>query len=183
MRRNHIFAIGAVGLFVALFSIEQIRSIDPFEWVNFCKDLLETALLAGAVSMTAFVSVETRNMRLERLELVDDLAKAQRESARWRETARTHVAGLSLAIAAQFRAWGLTDAEADVAGLMLKGLAHKEIAVLRTSSEPTVRQHATSVYRKSGMSSRSQLTAFFLEDLLQPATAPVSLSVVTPSSA
>ncbi|MCP5363623.1 MAG: response regulator transcription factor [Hyphomicrobiales bacterium] len=51
---------------------------------------------------------------------------------------------------------------------MLKGLTHKEIAVLRETSEATVRQHATAIYRKSGLSNRSQLTAFFLEDLLAP---------------
>jgi DNA-binding NarL/FixJ family response regulator len=70
--------------------------------------------------------------------------------------------------ATQFDVWGLTDAEADVAGLLLKGMAHKEIALLRGSSEATVRQHAAAVYRKSGLTSRAQLTAFFLEDLLAP---------------
>ena len=88
--------------------------------------------------------------------------------------------GLSQAIATQFRSWGLTEAEADVAGLMLKGLAHKEIAALRQCSEATVRQHATAVYRKSALTSRSQLTAFFLEDLLMPATQtpPAGLTLI-----
>jgi hypothetical protein len=31
-----------------------------------------------------------------------------------------------------------------------------------------VRQHAVSVYRKSGLSGRAELAAFFLEDLLLP---------------
>lgn len=174
MRRTTLFAVTAGGLFTALFALEHLRATEPFDWVNFCKDILEMALLAGAVAMTAFVSVETRDMRIERLELLDDLATARREGERWRDAARAHVTGLSQAIAAQFRTWGLTESEADVAGLMLKGLAHKEIAALRQCSEATVRQHATSVYRKSGMTTRSQLTAFFLEDLLMPsAPAPV----------
>lgn len=75
---------------------------------------------------------------------------------------------MSRAIRAQFANWRLTAAEAGVAELMLKGLTHKEIAVLRETSEATVRQHATAIYRKSGLSNRSQLTAFFLEDLLAP---------------
>jgi DNA-binding NarL/FixJ family response regulator len=52
--------------------------------------------------------------------------------------------------------------------LMLKGLSHKEIARVRATSEATVRQQAASVYRKSGLSSRAELSAFFLEDLLAP---------------
>lgn len=169
MRRTTLFAATAGGLFISLFALEHVRAAEPFDLLNFCKDLLEMGLLAGAVTMTAFVSLETRDMRGQRLELLDDLATARCESRRWRDAARAHVSGLSQAIAAQFRTWGLTEAEADVAGMMLKGLAHKEIAVLRTCSEATVRQHATQVYRKSNLTSRSQLTAYFLEDLLMPA--------------
>ena len=177
MHRKTKFALIAATLFVAQFVVEHIRSTDPFDLVTYMADMLETGLLAGAVAMTAFVSVETRELRLERLELIDDLARARHESGRWRETAKAHVTGLSQAIAAQFRSWGLTEAEADVAGLMLKGLAHKEIAALRSGSEATVRQHATGVYRKSGLTSRSQLTAYFLEDLLMPQD-PSGLRVV-----
>ncbi len=168
MQRKTKFALIAAGLFTSLVVLEHIRSVAPFDPWDFLKDLFEMGLLAGAVSMTAYVSVETRDMRIERLELLDDLAAARRESARFRDAARAHVDGLSAAIAAQFREWGLTEAEADVAALSLKGLAHKEIAALRQCSEATVRQHATVVYRKSNLTSRSQLTAFFLEDLLMP---------------
>ena len=126
------------------------------------------ACLDGPVTMTTFVSFEAREMRRERYRLLDDLDVARRDGACWREASRAHVQGLSRAIASQFAAWGLTEAEADVAGLILKGLSHKEIATLRLGSEATVRQHATAVYRKSGLPGRAQLTAFFLEDLLMP---------------
>ncbi len=169
MTRKRLYAAIAAGLFAALFVLEQIGATDPFSWVNFAKDMAEMGLLVGAVAMTGFVSAETRDLRLDRLELTEDLAAARRDSARWRATARAHVTGLSRAIADQFAHWGLTEAEADVAGLMLKGLSHKEIAALRHGSEATVRQHATIVYRKSGLTSRAQLTGFFLEDLLSPA--------------
>jgi DNA-binding NarL/FixJ family response regulator len=174
MPRRVLFAFLAAALIGGLVTLDHVRSPEPFDPVAFMTDLLEMALLVGAVTMAAFAALETRVMRIERVELLDDLATARRESARWRETARAHVAGLSQAIAAQFRVWSLTEAEADVAGLMLKGLAHKEIAALRDCSEATVRQHATAVYRKSGLTSRSQLTAYFLEDLLMPSAEPPS---------
>ena len=170
MGRKFRFVLVATGLFLALVILEQVRAVEPFEIGVFLTDLFEMALLAAAVAMTAFVSAETHDMRIERLEMLDDLATARVEGARWREAARVHVSGLSQAIAAQLRVWGLTAAETDVAGLMLKGLSHKEIATLRQCSEATVRQHATIIYRKSGLTNRSQLTAFFLEDLLMPAT-------------
>lgn len=178
MQRRTKFMVVASTLFVAMFAVEQFRSADPFDLWNFAFDVVEMALLIGAVAMIGFVSAETRDIRVERLELLDDLETARREGGRWRETARAHVNGLSQAIAAQFRCWALTGAEADVAGLMLKGLAHKEIASLRQCSEATIRQHATAVYRKSGLTSRSQVTAFFLEDLLMPA-APVPMPAVS----
>ncbi len=52
--------------------------------------------------------------------------------------------------------------------MLLKGLSHKEVAEVRNTSEPTVRQQALVVYRKSGLRNRSDLSAFFLEDLLLP---------------
>ena len=60
-------------------------------------------------------------------------------------------------------------AEADIAGLMLKGVPLGDIARLRRTSEVTIRQQAQSVYRKSGLSGRAELAAFFLESLFEDA--------------
>ena len=70
----------------------------------------------------------------------------------------------------QFERWQLTAAEREVALLLLKGLSHKEIAVLRDTSERTIRQQAQSIYGKSNLSGRAALSAFFLEDMLLPRT-------------
>ena len=109
-------------------------------------------------------------LRLSRLsERTDDLesavARAIDEGRVWRQESRRFLDGLSRAIESQFAAWGLSAAEADVAGLLLKGASVREIAGLRRTSEATIRQQAQNVYRKSGMSTRSELAAFFLEDL------------------
>ena len=42
------------------------------------------------------------------------------------------------------------------------------MAGIRDTSEATIRQQALAIYRKSGLRSRSELSAFFLEDLLLP---------------
>lgn len=80
MKRQTKFAMIAAGLFILLIGVEQWRSGEPFDPWNFAADLLEMALLAGAVAMTAFTSAETRDFRLERLELIDDLGTARRRA-------------------------------------------------------------------------------------------------------
>lgn len=65
-----------------------------------------------------------------------------------------------------FKQWKLTRAESEIAGLLLKGLSLKEIASIRTSNENTVRSQCTSIYKKSNLSNRSQLSSYFLDDLV-----------------
>lgn len=91
---------------------------------------------------------------------------------------RQHLAALGAAIERQFALWNFTAAEQEVGFLLLKGFGHKEIAALRGASEATIRQQASSLYRKAVLSGRAGLSAHFLEQLLlpslTPAVAPVS---------
>ncbi len=104
--------------------------------------------------------------RATRLRL--DLETSRREAERFREEAQDALRGLGEAIDHQFTRWNLTRAEREVGLLLLKGLSHKEIADARSISETTIRQQALAIYRKSGLRSRAELSAFFLEDLLLP---------------
>jgi DNA-binding CsgD family transcriptional regulator len=97
-----------------------------------------------------------------------DLEGALVEAEHWKSENQELLQGLSAAIEQQFTRWNLSTAEADVGLLLLKGLGHKEIAAIRQTSERTVREQARSLYRKAGLSGRSALSAFFLEDLLLP---------------
>jgi len=96
------------------------------------------------------------------------VAVSRAERDQWKARADRLLAGLGAEIDHQFDRWELTPAEREVALLVLKGLGHKEAAEVLGRSERTVRQHAVSVYRKSGLSGRAELAAFFLEDLLLP---------------
>jgi DNA-binding CsgD family transcriptional regulator len=97
-----------------------------------------------------------------------DLRAMELEARQWREEARQALEGLGVAIDREFAKWALTEAEREIALLLLKGLSHKEIASERHTSEGTVRQQALAVYRKAGLSGRSNLAAFFLEGLSLP---------------
>lgn len=130
--------------------------------------LLEGALMMLSAGGAVWLWTTLRQTRMEKITLERDIESARAEAARWREEARELLEGLGASIGRQFDRWQLTAAEREVALLMLKGLSHKHAARVRDVSERTVRQQAREVYRKSGLAGRSELAAFFLEDLLVP---------------
>lgn len=167
--RNRVFlplvATGLVGLALGLTLLdsffEERAGTLPADVMDFVDRLL---MIGSAVLSTILI------LRLSRLrERTDDLEGAVRQAAKegraWRAQSRRFIDGLSQAVEAQFELWALTPAEADVAGLLLKGASLREIATLRRTSEATIRQQAQSIYRKSGLGSRAELSAYFMEDL------------------
>jgi DNA-binding CsgD family transcriptional regulator len=115
--------------------------------------LVCAALVAGMV----FGAIEVRR--------TIDLVRSQQVAL------RVASGELHQVIRAQFRDWGLTPAETDVAMLALKGLDVAEIAGLRGAAQGTVRAQLTRIYAKAGVSGRAQFAAFFVEDLLAEAPA------------
>lgn len=111
-----------------------------------------------------------RTAQEEALGLAARLEASEAEATRWRDEARDLVQGLGAALDRQFERWALSPAEKEVALLLLKGLSHKEIAEVRSITEATARQQARAVYKKASLSGRNELAAFFLEDLLLPAS-------------
>ena len=127
--------------------------------------------LIGTVAMARRVKSAARRERAAReeaLALAKELEATQAEAARWRGEARELLSGLGAALDRQFERWALSPAEKEVALLLLKGLSHKELAEVRSITEATARQQARAAYKKAGLSGRSELAAFFLEDLLLP---------------
>jgi DNA-binding CsgD family transcriptional regulator len=53
-----------------------------------------------------------------------------------------------------------------VGRLLLKGLSLKEIAAIRNTLEKTVRQQASSIYKKAELNGRHAFSAWFIEDIL-----------------
>lgn len=67
----------------------------------------------------------------------------------------------------RFAEWALTPAETDVALFAIKGMSTAEIAGLRATSEGTVKAQTAAIYRKAGVSGRSQLLSLFIDDLMR----------------
>ncbi len=76
----------------------------------------------------------------------------------------------------RFQEWGLTPAEKDVALFAIKGLSTSDIAVLRSTSEGTVKAQTNAIYRKAGVSGRSQLLSLFIDDLMRDETGGLRLT-------
>jgi len=70
-------------------------------------------------------------------------------------------------LAARLEEWGLTPAEKDVALFAIKGLSTADIAVMRATSEGTVKAQTNAIYRKAGVTGRPQLLSLFIDDLMQ----------------
>lgn len=100
--------------------------------------------------------------------LKSDLDRVRHEKELWKKEAHQLLEGLSQKIEDQFSQWHLTPAEKEVGFLLLKGLSLKEIADIRETRLKTVQQQSQSIYQRTGLASRSELAAFFLEDLLPP---------------
>lgn len=66
----------------------------------------------------------------------------------------------------RFQEWELTPAERDVALFAIKGLSISEIASVRSTSEGTVKAQTNAIYRKAGVSGRSQLLSVFIDELI-----------------
>lgn len=156
--------VGGIGLFVAL----ELHEEPDLSAADLALELLSIVPVVLTAVGVALLFRVTNRQRQEQLTIIRDLEIARAQGQRWRSEARSFLNGLGEAIDAQFSRWNLTDAEREVALLLLKGLSLKEIAAIRASSERTIRAQAHSVYSKASLTGRAALSAFFLEDLLAP---------------
>lgn len=88
------------------------------------------------------------------------------ENRGYQETVRLASGQLFQVITAKFGDWGLSESERDIALMLIKGFSVQEIARLRNTRPGTVKSQSNAVYRKAGVSGRSELVAYFVEDLL-----------------
>lgn len=159
-----------MAIYAVIFTLIAIDVFSDYEegteWSHIITEIVVMLVAVIGLSLLARAYYASTQETMQTLAL--NLEKAQVEAQRWREESRELIRGLGVEIQRQFVRWGLTHAESEVGLLILKGFSHQEIANLRGASERTVREQARTLYRKAGLASRSELSAFFLEDLLLP---------------
>ena len=163
--------VAAILILVAVGGGVDLALDRPDSWLS-THVIFEVAMMTVSLSFAVWLwrgwRQASRSLSVARHAFAARHATLRAERDQWRESAQTALAGLGAAIDHQFDAWKLTPAEREVALLLLKGYGHKQIAGTTQRSERTVRQHAVTVYQKSGLAGRAELAAFFLEDLLLP---------------
>ena len=169
MTRERQF-IAAV-LLVITFMVGADLATDSREgvtwWHLFAEGLTALTAALGVFFLLRDSFTLKRSLEVER----STVSRLESEGKAWQAQSKKYIEGLSQAIDQQLAQWQLSHSEREVAFLLLKGLSFKEIAEIRNTSEKTARTQSTAIYSKAGLAGRSELAAFFLEDLLPPSEA------------
>lgn len=161
-------------LFAGIFGIIGLLTVfdiyeDWHEHLPFTHLMAEAAAATIALALAGILTFRTLRSRSAEIgRLIHERRRSEQTAKDYLDRLQQIQQGVSAALTAQMEAWHLTPAEQDVGQLLLKGLSLREIAELRGTSERTIRQQASIIYKKSGLNSRSELSAYFLEDLLTP---------------
>ena len=155
--RAALVLVVAVQSVATLFFVSDILAgvfglrAEPLAWET--REMIEmgaaVGLVLGVASGAALLAVTLRrNRRIE--------GQLRRASTAFAEL-----------LEERFAEWGLTPSERDVAWFTIKGLSLAEIARMRQTSDGTVKAQSNAIYRKAGVSGRTQLLSLFLEDLME----------------
>jgi len=139
---------------------------DLMEGVNTAHVIQEAIVLFVAISALAWVIYNIREQGEEIKLLNQQLEEARHLPIPDNEKLIDARKNLAEIMAAQFEEWGLSTSEKEVGQLLLKGLSLKEISMVRGTAEKTIRQQASSIYQKAGVSGRHTFSAWFIEDFL-----------------
>lgn len=161
----HRYFIITVLVMLSAISVADLI-IDHNEGASMAHMLHEGIVFVLCVVAAAALMWELRAQKLKNLGLKQALHDAQREVEHASQSMRDGRLAFAKAISQQFEDWGLSKSESEVAFLLLKGLSLAEIASLRETKEKTVRQQASSLYKKAGVSGRHAFSAWFIEDAL-----------------
>jgi len=126
----------------------------------------EAIVVAISMIGIAWLLVGLRQQRLEIKALRQELETANTSQLQPKKYVLEARKKLGNVVTQQFSEWALTGSEIEVGWLLLKGLSLKEIAMVRNTQEKTVRQQASSIYKKAGVTGRHAFSAWFIEDIL-----------------
>ena len=171
LSRNERKFLSSIMFVIVLFVGADLFN-DSLEGVKFSHLVLELVVAFGAAAGFFILMKDSFRKSHQLVQSQEVILEREKEVERWKLESQKYIQGLSVAIDAQLARWSLSPSEKEVALLILKGLSLKEIAELRNTAEKTVRAQSVAIYSKSGLAGRSELAAFFLEDLLVPQGGP-----------
>lgn len=167
MKRDNLIVLTYLILTTVLTIIDVMTGIDTgCSWRH---AVLEVGLIIlGLIISFYYLRKLSRKLNTKANTLAESAHIAQKQASELKKELKNIMEGLSRRIDDQLAIWGLTTTERQVAFMLLKGLSLKDIASIRGSTEKTIRQHSSAIYRKSKLGGRAELSGYFLEDLLPP---------------
>ncbi|AYF44030.1 MULTISPECIES: helix-turn-helix transcriptional regulator [Halobacteriovorax] len=156
---------GLLFLTISIFLIFDIYE-DLHEGASFEHVFEEAIIMIIGFIGAAYLWFKLLFIKKENIRISANVSKLKTDLQNFKEQTKNLSEGISDKINEQLDDWNLTKSEKDIALLLLKGLSIKEIADIRSTAEKTIKQHCTKIYQKSNLSGRSELSAFFLEDIL-----------------
>ncbi len=145
-----IYALASAGFLMELTGEVTGVYLIRYSWLM--HEIVELVTFAGLATGALLLWYSNRKLRERNSEVEGHLRTARGEFQ-----AMTQI---------QFDRWGLSPAERDIALLTIKGMSVSEIAVLRDTSEGTVKSQNSAIYRKAGVKTRTQLVGALIEELL-----------------
>lgn len=159
-----IWLVVFVQVFCALFfMLDLTSSLTGATWFFISWQAREVLSVAASVGLILGAILGVRAV-----------LKARAHSDRAELAIRTASGAFNEVVEEHFESWRLTPAEKEVAWLSIKGFSTAEIAGIRKTSEGTVKAQGNGIYRKAGVSGRTQLLSVLVEDLLLAADQELS---------
>lgn len=158
-----------LGFLLCVFTVSAVEIIAEFLAEETLEEMADDLLrFVFSAVLLAILVAERLAQRRELADLRQQLRKARGQLAKTDAQSVKLASQYRAVMQKQFDAWQLSTSEQDVVIGILKGLSFREIAELRGTREKTVRQQASTVYRKASVGGRNELTAWFFEDMLEP---------------
>lgn len=155
--RYVLAAVLVVQILCALFFVSDILisvlglPIAPISWT-----FVELIEIGAAVGLVIGVVVGAFALRAARARTAVAEESLRRAQSAFRDV-----------LEERFTDWDLTPAERDVALFAIKGFSTSDIAGFRNVSEGTIKAQTNAIYRKAGVSGRSQLLSVFIDELME----------------
>ena len=110
-----ILAGVGVGSFILLMTLDVLTEPDEIGLLELLVDAVTVLLTISAAVGVALLALRMQAQHEEKITLIGDLDTARNEGQHWRSKVQSKLNGIKAEMEAQFRLWGMTADERDVA--------------------------------------------------------------------
>lgn len=160
MNRGAVFLGAAVLLgCIAFFGFDVVADLVEH-------GLKGTSYTVGELLHLVFEMLAVAGLGYAAITLRAYLRLSRAEAERSKETIHMLRGNFDEVLHDKFEAWGLTNAERDVTLLIIRGLSVADIAAARKTAQGTIKAQSTSIFRKIGVGSKTELMSAIIDEFL-----------------